>query len=532
MSTLPSHLSSSRDDDYYFTPQFLSVVESLNEGVLIADPDGFTIFVNSRMADLTGFSKEEILGRRVYEVFFPAGSAEQEREAARMEARYQARKQGIAENYELQITRKDGKQAFLEIKAGPLFDRDGKISGSIGAISDVTQARHLQDQLRWSQKMEAVGRLAGGVAHDFNNLLTVIQGYADLLRQELDPCDPHTRKVDVIREASEAASTLTQQLLTISRRQVVQMRPINLNDVIEKSLRVVQGLLGERVKLIVDLSTDVPLVRGDAGQIQQILLNLTVNARDAMPDGGTLLIESTTVDKSGAILEHGLPSPDGRFVRLRVEDTGQGMDEEVKAHLFEPFFTTKRNGLGSGLGLSVTFGIVEEHNAEIRVSSEPGQGATFDISFPAMETPVSELSRLPEWHGLTGAETILVVEDHIAVRVLLRETLQRYGYQVLEADDGREALDLLQRQDVPPIDLLITDLIMPRVNGIELATTMRDFNSELAIILISGYADDPLIGQKTRELGYTFLPKPFSPEVLAQAVRAAIDKKRAARVTV
>ena len=508
--------------------EFHSVVESLNEGLVLADNDGLIRFSNARFTELTGFTREEVRGKRVYEVFFPADSIERKQEAERMRERYEARKQGLSETYETNIIRKDGQRRWIETKAAPLLDGTGRIVGSIGANSDITDRKLLEEQLRWSQKMEAVGRLAGGVAHDFNNLLTVIQGYADLLRQQMEPGDPHIRKVDVIREASDAASTLTQQLLTISRRQIVQMRPISLNDVVEKSLRVVQGLIGERVRLVVDLLPDLPLVRGDAGQLQQVLLNLVVNARDAMPDGGTLLIETGTVDHLGAAVSPEETDLKNCFARLRIEDTGVGMDSTVKARMFEPFFTTKRKGRGSGLGLSITFGIAEEHGAEIRVSSEPDQGATFDVMFPAIASSSQEDPTARSWRPITGNETILLAEDHTAVRVLVKESLERYGYKVIEADDGREALEILQRPDAPSIDLLVTDLVMPRMNGIELAQSVVALLPATKVLVISGYADEPSMWQKSRSLGFTFLAKPFSPETLAQLVRSVLDSDQRA----
>lgn len=512
--------------------EFLSVAESINEGLVLADDNGYVRFVNSRFLELTGFTSDEILGKKIFEIFYPTEGAEREHEKKRMLQRYEARRKGISEIYETHIVRKDGQRRWVETKAGPLFDKAGRIIGSIGANSDITEKKLLEEQLRWSQKMEAVGRLAGGVAHDFNNLLTVIQGYADLLRQQLGNEDPQVRKVDVIREASEAASTLTQQLLSISRRQVVQIRNISVNDVVEKSLRVVQGLIGERVRLAVDLTPNLPLVRGDAGQIQQVLLNLTVNARDAMPEGGCLLIETTLVDGMGNVIASRRESENGvAFLRLRVEDNGVGMDEHVKAHLFEPFFTTKKSGRGTGLGLSVTFSIAEEHNAEIRVASEPFQGATFDVLFPATELNESELEPSHQWKPVTGSEVVLVVEDHIAVRVLLTETLRRHGYSVIEADDGKEALELLREQRDAPIDLLVTDLVMPRMGGRELAEQFRKLRPDAKIIFISGYAEDGSEWEQAKQFEVDFLPKPFSPNTLLQLVRQVLDS-RALRINV
>ena len=513
-------LGSTLDD---WAASFHSVTESLNEGLILADNDGIIRFANSRFTELTGFERSEIVGRRIYEVFCPPGSEELMKEAERMRSRYEARRAGISENYETLITRKDGQRRWIETKAAPLYNADKKIIGSIGANFDITDRKLLEEQVRWSQKMEAVGRLAGGVAHDFNNLLTVIQGYADLLRHQLLPDDPRVKKIDVIREASEAASTLTQQLLSISRRQIVRMQLMSVNDVVERSLRVVQGLIGEKIDLVTELEPDLPPIRGDAGQVQQVLLNLVVNARDAMPDGGTLYISTDLMD-GVEVCKAGEPVVEDRHsIRLRVRDTGHGMDADVKSRLFEPFFTTKRKGRGSGLGLSTTFGIVEEHEGEIRVDSEPGNGATFDVNFPAKVGREASVALHTEWRVLTGSEVVLVAEDQTAVRILLRETLERYGYTVLEGHDGRDALDLARKFGVNKIDLLVTDVIMPRMNGLELAHEMLAENPRLRLMMISGYADDPQIVDKIKTKGVAFLAKPFGPESLVRNVRAVLD---------
>ena len=502
-----------------------SVLESLNEGLIILDLDGYIRFVNSRITEITGYPRAELIGKKIYQIFFPPGSFEQEQGKAAMEARHQSRLEGVADIYETQITRKDQQKRWIETKAAPLLDQNGKIIGSIGAHFDITDRKLLEDQLRWSQKMEAVGRLAGGVAHDFNNLLTVIQGYSALLRQQLISADLDVKKVDVILEASEAASTLTQQLLSISLRQVAEMVPVSLNDIIEQSMRVVQGLVGERIEVKVQLLPFLPFVSGDPSQLQQIFLNLVVNARDAMPDGGRLTITTELVNSAGsAILQTDKQIENGQ-VRLRIEDSGHGMDEQTKARIFEPFFTTRKDGRGSGLGLAVTFGIVKEHEGEIRVNSEPGLGAAFDVLLPVGPAPVAENTAKKDWRPLTGSETILLVEDQIAVRVLLKETLELYGYTVIEAADGQEAIEIAVELGNAPVDLLVTDLIMPRKNGIEAAEEILKFRPELKVVVISGYPDEADVWEKIRSFGFAFLAKPFSPEALARFVRSVLDER-------
>ncbi len=507
--------------------ELLSVIDSLSEGIVIADTQGVIRRVNLAFAQMTGYERQDIIGRRIFEIYFPPGSAEAENEARQMFERYAARRAGKSELYETLIFRRDGARRWIQTNASPLYDAAGEIIGSIGTLSDITEKKLLEQELRWSQKMEAVGRLAGGVAHDFNNLLTVIQGYVELLSQELDHDDPHRRKIQIIQEASEAAALLTQQLLSISRRHVVRVEPISISEVIESSLRVIQGITGERVRLVADLMQKPPLVSGDRSQLQQVLLNLVVNARDAMPDGGTLVIETTAVDAAGNELDRNHLGADGTFVRLRVEDTGIGMSEDVKARIFEPFFTTKSQTLGSGLGLAVTHGIVEQHNGSIAVTTAPNQGSTFDVMFPALPCP--EVRPAPEHptESLDGFEVVLVVEDNIAVRVMLCEALDRYGYTVLQAKDGAKAMEIVRSLTDRSIDLLITDLVMPGISGTELAEQVVAHSPNTKVLVISGCADEGAAAGDDGSLRYPFLEKPFTPETVARATRRALDGRAA-----
>lgn len=511
---------------------FIAVLESLNEGIIILDLDGRVQFANERIVEITGYSKIELCGKRVYEFFFPSNSKEQEEGRLLMEARHNARLKGVSDTYETQITRKDGKKRWIETKASPLIDESGKIVGSIGAHFDITDRKEVEDQLRWSQKMEAVGRLAGGVAHDFNNLLTVIQGYGTLLRQQLVSADLDVKRADVILEAAEAASTLTQQLLSISLRQVVQMVPVCLNDVVERSLRVVHGLVGERIEVRVKLLPHLPLMLGDPAQLQQIFLNLVVNARDAMPHGGLLTISTELVDGRGYPVLFSEKLQDAS-VRLSVQDSGHGIDEATKSRIFEPFFTTKRSSLrgtgvrGSGLGLSVTFGIVKEHGGDIRVFSEPGQGARFDVTFSMIPPQQTEKTEREDWRPLTGSEVVLLAEDQVAVRVLLKETFELYGYTVIEAVDGQEAVELAERYP-GRIDALITDLVMPRLSGLEAAQQILRARPGVRVLIISGYPDEADVWEKIRQNGFAFLAKPFNSDTIAKFLRSILDESQKA----
>lgn len=509
---------------------FRSVLESLNQALVMADENGFVRFANGQFVEQTGYTREEVIGKRVYELFYPAGSPEREQAETRMAERYEARKKGFAETYEVHIVRKDGERRWIEIKAGPLFDDGGKIIGSIGSNFDITDRKNLEEQLRWSQKMEAVGRLAGGVAHDFNNLLTVIQGYAADLKNQLKSDPDLARKAGVVVEASEAAAALTQQLLSISRKQIVQMGPVSLNDIVDRSIDVIRGLMEARIVTELELSPDLPLTVADASQIQQVLLNLAVNARDAMPEGGKLTIRTDLVNKAGQPMKS-IRKHSENFVRLRVQDTGHGISEEIKAKIFEPFFSTKRaKGRGSGLGLAITFGIVNEHKGEIRLESRPGEGAQFDVLFPIdLENREAKRAEQKDWVPLTGSEIVLLAEDQAGVRILVKETLERFGYKVFDAEDGLAALELAA--SLPKIDLLVTDLVMPRFSGLQLATELNAARPGIGVIVISGYPDERDVWRKLNDLGSEFLAKPFSPETLARLVRKVLDKKQAAPVS-
>lgn len=501
-----------------------SILESLAEGLIMADKDGYLTYCNTRFCEITAYPKSEILGRRVYEVFFQNSKRDISEEVERMHERYEARKRGLAEEYELEVTRKDGEVRWLEVRAAPLRDTTGKIVGSIGMNIDITERKQLEAQLRWSQKMEAVGRLAGGVAHDFNNLLTVISGYANMLLSRVAEGDANRKRIQAIRDASEAACSLTQQLLTVSRRQVVQPKVLNLNEVIEHTIGIIQGLIGEDITLITDLQHDLPFVEVDPGQLQQIIMNLAVNAKDAMPEGGELRISTFEAEPEPASTS-AKRNDAGEYIALSMSDTGQGMDEETQAHLFEPFFTTKKGG--TGLGLSTIYGIIKQHGGNISVQSQPDEGTTFTVHFKraragaALEGPAVSLQ------AQGGDETILLVEDESAVRELVRDTLEQKGYRVIEACHGGEALSILA-QSKESFDMVLTDIVMPQVNGFELYEKVMRQKPDIQVLMMSGCTHDSTIPKNILKYGIPFLPKPFSPEVLADKVRTVLDTSKSA----
>jgi CheY-like chemotaxis protein len=371
--------------------------------------------------------------------------------------------------------------------------------------------------------MEAVGRLAGGVAHDFNNLLTVIQGHSELLLARLPADDPTRKEIDQIRKAGERAAGLTRQLLAFSRRQVLQARVLDLNEVAVDMEKMMHRLIGEDIELITRLGPEMPHVKADPGQLEQVIMNLAVNARDAMPDGGRLILETAdTLLDEGFCRDHP-PTRPGRYVMLALTDTGTGMTPETRAHLFEPFFTTKEKGKGTGLGLATVYGIVKQSGGYIWAESEPGKGSTFRIYLPPVDAP----ARSHEPRGgapatIEGSETILLVEDEPVVRQLARRILEMNGYTVLEAGDVGDARRLCATHP-GPIQLLLTDVVMPVMSGRGLADALSGLRPGMRVLYMSGYTDDAVMRHGIQAEGVPFLQKPFTPQGLAAKVREVLD---------
>jgi signal transduction histidine kinase/CheY-like chemotaxis protein len=388
------------------------------------------------------------------------------------------------------------------------------------AYRDLTQT---QAQLIQAQKMEAVGRLAGGVAHDFNNLLTVIIGRTQLLLLRLPSENQARRDAELIRSTARRAAELTQQLLAFSRRQILQPRLLNLNTLVANLSTMLRRLIGEDIELVTAISPSPGWVNADPGQIEQVLMNLTINARDAMPQGGQLSIETANVLLDRPASEELPDLLPGRYVRLSVRDTGVGMDAETRSHLFEPFFTTKEPGRGTGLGLATVYGIVQQSGGHITVDSQPGQGATFTIYLPQIEQAVESLeSATSDVRPTCGQETILLAEDEAEVRELAAEILQQAGYTVLQAEHGPAALRVSLRHEAP-IQLLLTDVVMPGMNGRDLANRLRQVRPGLQILYMSGYTDEVLGRHGIVDPNIAFLQKPFTADVLLQAVRGALE---------
>jgi PAS domain S-box-containing protein len=416
---------------------------------------------------------------------------------------------------------------FSETKA-PIRNVVGEVVGIVGITREITEQRKLEHQLRHAQKMEAIGRLAGSVAHDFNNLLSVILSYSSLIMADIGANDPMRPDVEAINKAGTRAADLTRQLLAFSRKQLLAPRTLDLNGVLRESESMLGRLLGEDVELVVELAGALHKVRADPGQIDQIVMNLAANARDAMPQGGTFRITTENVELDGSFASD---DPDrvgigpGPHVMVTFADTGVGMDRETQANIFEPFFTTKEKGKGTGLGLATVFGIVKQSGGHIVVESEPGHGSVFRLYLPQADGVEDTPEEKQAPTGLSGTETVLLTEDQDDVRAAAREVLRRYGYQVLEARNAGEALLTCERYP-QPIHLLLTDVVMPQMSGRELADRLSGLRPEMKVLYMSGYTDTAIVNDGELEANIAYLPKPWLPEQLARRVREVLDENK------
>jgi two-component system cell cycle sensor histidine kinase/response regulator CckA len=503
-----------------------SILESLSEGLILADDQGLLFYTNSKFAEITGFSQEEMIGKRVYELFHTESELKDKELIAAMHKRYQDRMRGISETYEIKMTRKDGESRWLEISAGPLRDTNGKIIGSIGLNTDITKRKELESQLQLSQKMEVVGRLAGGLAHDFNNLLTVISGYANILSSVFQVGEKSFRHVEAIKEASKMASALTKQLLTVSRKQILQLETVDLNKIVVDSLSILQNLVGTNVTISLKLEENLPPILADISQIQQILINLVLNSRDAMRGDGRLSIKTYTINQK---LDNGTDVNKisaGNYAVLSVTDNGTGITDKVKKHLFEPFFTTKKKG--NGLGLSTVYGIIGQHNGSVSVKSEVGVFTTFEIFLPLSENPLIEKNketkrdRTPTTNN--GTESILLVEDETEVNSLIKEILEDQGYKITSTLSGKEAIEIFEERPYE-FDLLISDVVMPEVNGFQVIEKITQLNPKIRIILMSGCVQDLNVPTDLKSSKIPFILKPFTMDSMSQKVRLILDDR-------
>jgi len=423
-----------------------------------------------------------------------------------------------------QVRTKSGELRWLADHSFPWRDGHGRLLGAVGTLVDVTVRKDLEAQLTQAQKMEAVGRLAGGVAHDFNNLTTAILGYSELMLRRLDPDDPLRRHVAEVTRAAERAAALTRQLLAFSRKQLLQPKVLDVAEVLEHSRGLLERLIGEDVELVTRGEPGVGRVRADPVQLDQVILNLAVNARDAMPRGGRLVLEASNADLDEDYAHEHVTVRPGRYVMLAVSDTGHGMDKETQQRIFEPFFTTKEMGKGTGLGLSTVYGIVQQSGGYVWVYSEVGRGTTFKIYLPRVEDEADRpppVAEPPAARAITSG-LVLLVEDEASVRELLRELLETAGYSVLEASRPGEALRIAQAR-AEPIQLLITDVVMPEMTGPELARRLAEMRPGLRMLFLSGYTEGVVVDKGLLGEGAHFLQKPFTGEVLEAKVREVLD---------
>ena len=489
----------------------LAVFDRSTDAMLIADDSRRCIDSNPAAVELLGLSRGQITERRIDHILASGEPG--------VSLDWWAEFIGRGEHRgELALHRQDGSVRQIEYRAKANFVPDRHLC----VLRDVTEWRRMEDQLRQSQKMEAIGRLAGGVAHDFNNQLSVIIGYTELLENGLAPEDPRRDDILAVRSAADRAVTLTGQLLAFSRRQALQVQVVDPGAVIAGFESMLRRLLGERIALRTHFTPDSGNVRVDPGQLEQVIMNLVINARDAMPDGGDLTIETSTVDLDPAYARAHIDVAPGRHVLLAVSDTGHGMDSETRSRLFEPFFTTKEQGRGTGLGLATVYGVVKQSGGHIWVYSEPGHGTSFKVYLPLVEEPADVLPvGKPDGAPQGGSETILVVEDDDAVRALIIQILNRLGYSVQAAADPAEALRLTF--ETPLIDGLLTDVVMPGMSGGDLAERVIKVHPDVRVLYTSGYTENSVVHHGVIDRGVSFVQKPFTPQELARRLRAVLD---------
>ncbi len=497
---------------------FRSLVVNSPYGICRCTPDGTLEDANPTVAAMLGFdSSASLLGHNLLEEMC-ARPEDQQALAQRLLDRKQF------DEIDLECRRRDGKTTTVVLSGRPIRDAEGPQMSFELFAEDITERRALEQQLRSSQKMEAIGRLAGGIAHDFNNLLMVISGYCEFLLERVGSDPDLKQPAEEIRNAADRATSLTRQLLAFSRRQVLDPKILNLNDVVAENFTMLPRLIGEDIELVTVAGKDLWNVKADRGQIEQVIMNLVVNARDAMPNGGRLVIETANVTFDEAYVRQHPGVEIGEYVMLAISDTGMGMDAETQSHIFEPFYTTKGQK-GTGLGLSTVYGIVKQSGGAIWVYSELGRGTTFKVYLPQV-AGVPEPARVPTPAGPLppGRETVLLVEDEANVRKLARELLERQGYTVLEAQDGAHAIQL-SIEHAGGIDLLLTDVIMPGINGRELADKVTLFRPGVSVLFMSGYTEHTIGHNGVLEEGASFLPKPFTFEALSRKVRQVLEER-------
>ena len=499
--------------------------ENAKDAIYVHDLTGRYIMVNKSGEELIGYSREEILQMRISDVV-PRSCLEHIHERL---------KEKLADHsltiYECEAIRKDGSRVPIEVSSRLIYENGVPVAvqGSARDISERKRAeealRASQLQLQQSQKLEAIGQLAGGVAHDFNNMLTAIIGYTDLSLRRVGLESPIRRNLEETRKAADRAASLVRQLLAFSRKQILEPKVLDLNDVVKDMQKMLTRLIGENIKLATRLETDLGSVKADPCQVEQIIVNLVVNARDAMPRGGRVTVETANVTLDAQTASKHVAVIPGEYVMLTVSDTGSGMDQETQARIFEPFFTTKEVGKGTGLGLSTVYGIVKQSGGNIWVYSEPGFGTVFKVYLPRIDdtAAITIAGQSQETYGPRGTETILLVEDEDVVRGLTRNILMQAGYNVLDARSGDEAIRLCATH-AGPIDLLLTDVVMPEVSGKEVADRLLELRPTTRVLFMSGYTDEAIVQHGVLDANVKFLQKPFTWIGLTRKIREVLNR--------
>jgi two-component system cell cycle sensor histidine kinase/response regulator CckA len=503
--------------------RFRALAENSSDALMLLDAEGRITYLSPSSSRVLGWAPEAMVGRSVFEYIHP-----DDRELVSVRMAEVLSHPGANIVAQVRFHHADRSWRIME-GIGVNRLADPAVAGIVVNARDITERRRLEEQLRQAQKMEAVGQLAGGVAHDFNNLLTAILGYCHLILDEIP--EDHELRADLleIQAAGDRAASLTRQLLAFSRRQMLQPQVVNINHLVTQLEKLLRRLINEDVELVTVLAADLHAVTADPASIEQILVNLAVNARDAMPTGGRLTIETANVELGDTYSVTHVPMTPGTYVMLAVSDTGEGMDAATRARVFEPFFTTKEQGKGSGLGLATVYGMVKQNNGYIWVYSEPGHGSSFKVYLPPTASLSAASASAPEPPVAPGWETVLLVEDEDAVRALAREVLRRHGYIVLEARHGVDALRVAERHtDV--IHLLVTDVVMPHMSGRELSERLAAERPALKTLFMSGYTDHALLPEDLTP-GAEFIQKPFTPDAFVRRVRRVLDAEPAPRLS-
>jgi two-component system NtrC family sensor kinase len=514
--------------EHKHTEEFIkNVLDTVDEGFIVISRDFRIASVNKAYCSKHKLPSHDIIGRHCYEIshHMPSPCYESGEDCAvRRTFATGEPHTAVHTHYD-----KEGNPVYTEVKSFPLKNSRGEIISAIEIHNDITEKKKLEEQLRHAQKMEAVGTLAGGVAHDFNNILTAIIGYSSLMQMKMDENDPLRSSVNSILASTERAANLTQSLLAFSRKQIITPKHVDMNTIVRRVEKLIERLIGEDIEITQALHGEPLPIKADAGQIEQIMINLATNARDAMPQGGKLTIETGAVELGNDYIKaHGYGKP-GKYALLTVTDTGTGMDEKTVERIFDPFFTTKSTGKGTGLGLAIVYGIVKQHSGYISVYSEPGMGTTFKVYLPQIKAVIEHAEPVSASVPKGGTETLLVAEDDSSVRNLTTSVLQGFGYTVIEASDGVEAIQKY-RDNKDTIQFLILDVIMPRKNGREAYDEIRKINPAVKALFTSGYTAEIIHKKGLLEDGVNFLSKPVSPKELLNKVKEMLDGEARERV--